>query len=249
MLSPDNLSVQLYTLRDRLATEPAAVFADLAETGLRNVEPFGLVDFRDALVAGLAANGLAAPSTHVSLFTDDPSDLDRAFDVAAELGVQTAIQPASDRTVWTEAAGIAGIADQLNAAAAAGADRGITVGYHNHWWELETDFDGQTGLDLLAAQLDAGVVLEVDTYWAKVGGADVTALLGRLGDRVVALHLKDGDGTRENKNQLAAGAGSIPILDYVAAAPSMQLGVIELDDCGTDMTQAVRDSFAYLNGK
>jgi len=246
MLSPDNLSVQLYTVRERLAVEPDAVLADLAEAGLKQVEPYGLVDYRDALAAGLPKHGLTAPSTHVALFG---ADQDRAFDVAAELGVQTVIQPMSDRTLWTDADAIAGIAEQLNAAAAVGADRGIKVGYHNHWWELETDFDGQTGLDVLASKLDPNVVLEVDTYWALVGGADVPALLGRLGDKVFALHLKDGDGTRENKNQVAAGQGGVPILDFVAACPSMQLGVIELDDCRTDMTQAVRDSFAYLNGK
>lgn len=246
MLSPDNLSVQLYSLRDRLSREPDPVFTDLAEIGLTKVEPFGMVDFREVLVANLAKNGLTAPSTHASLFD---ADQDRAFDVAAELGVQTVVQAASDRTVWTERSGIEAIAEQLNAAAEVGASRGITVGYHNHWWELETDFDGQTGLDVLASQLSEGVRLEVDTYWAKVGGADVPALLQRLGERVFALHLKDGDGTRENKNQVAAGQGSIPILDYVAASPSMQLGVIELDDCSTGMTQAVRDSFAYLNGK
>lgn len=246
MLSPDNLSVQLYTLRDRLSTEPDSVFADLAAAGLTKVEPFGMVDARDVLVANLAKNGLTAPSTHASLFD---ADLDRAFDVAAELGVQTVVQPASDRTVWTERSGIEAIAERLNTAAEAGASRGITVGYHNHWWEVEADFDGQTGLDVLASLLSDGVRLEVDTYWAKVGGADVIALLQRLGDRVFALHLKDGDGTRENKNQVAAGQGGIPILDYVTASPSMQLGVIELDDCSTDMTQAVRDSFLYLNGK
>jgi len=246
MLSPDNLSVQLYTVRDRLSADPDAVLADLAEAGLTKVEPYGLVDFRDALAEGLPKHGLTAPSTHAALFD---ADLDRTFDVAAELGVQTVVAPVSDRTAWGDADQIAAIAEGLNAAATVGADRGIKVGYHNHWWELEHDFDGRTGLDVLASHLSDDVVLEVDTYWALVGGADVSALLERLGDRVFALHLKDGDGTRDNKNQVAAGQGQVPILDFVAACPSMQLGVIELDDSRGDLTQAVRDSFAYLNGK
>lgn len=246
MLSPDNLSVQLFTLRDRLATEPDSVFTDLADIGLTQVEPFALIQFRDVLVANLARNSLRAPSTHESLFD---GDLDRVFDVAAELGVQTVIQPASAPTAWRRRSGIEAIAEQLNTAAQAGARWGIKVGYHNHWWEVESDFDGQTGLELLVSHLTRDVVLEVDTYWATVGGTDVSALLGRLGDRVVALHLKDGDGTRDTKNQVAAGQGSIPILDYVAASPSARLSVIELDECRTDVTQAVRDSFTYLNGR
>lgn len=246
MLTPDNLSVQLYTLRSRLAEDPAATLADVAEIGFRNVEPFGLVDFRDALVANLPKNGLAAPTSHVSLL--DP-DLGPVFDAAAAVGVSTVIHPHSDPALWTSADGIAQVADGLNTAAEKASEHGLRVGYHNHWFELETPFDDGTGLDLLAARLSDDVVLEVDTYWAKVGGADVPALLQRLGDRVVALHLKDGDGTRDNKQQVACGQGSIPVLDYAAAATNLEYGVIELDDSFTDLTQAVRDSFAYLNGK
>ena len=64
-------------------------------------------------------------------------------------------------------------------------------------------FDGRHALEVFADQLDPDVMLEVDTYWAYAGGADVPALLGRLGDRVVALHVKDGDGTLNTKAQTA----------------------------------------------
>lgn len=246
MLNPDTLSVQLYTLRTRLADEPDTVFADLAEIGFTQVEPFGLLGFRDALVAGLPKHGLTAPTSHASIGSDD---LAATLDAAAAVGVKTVILPHTDPALWQSTDGIAQVAETLNTAAQAASSRDIQIGYHNHWFELETPFDAGTGLDVLAAQLEPGVVLEVDTYWALVGGADVPALLGRLGDRVFALHLKDGDGTRDNKAQVAAGQGTVPILDYVAAAPGMRYGVVELDDCSTDMTQAVRDSFAYLNGK
>lgn len=246
MLTTDNLSVQLYTLRERLATDAAATLADVAEMGLTNVEPFGLVDFKDALVQNLAANGLKAPTSHVGLLG---ADLDPVLDAAAAVGVGTIIHPHSDPELWKTTNGIAQVAEGLNQAAAKAAGHGLRVGYHNHWFEVETSFDEGTGLDVLAAQLEDGVVLEVDTYWAQVGGADVTQLLGRLAGKVVALHLKDGDGTRDNKAQVAVGQGTVPVLDFVAATPNLEYGVIELDDCSTDMTEAVRDSFAYLNGK
>ena len=40
--------------------------------------------------------------------------------------------------------------------------------------------------------MHADVTLEVDVYWAATAKLDVTALLRRLGDRVKALHVKDG---------------------------------------------------------
>ncbi len=79
--------------------------------------------------------------------------------------------------------------------------------------------DGRHALEVFADQLAPEVVLEVDTYWAYAGGADVPALLRRLGERVVALHIKDGDGTLDTKKQVPVGSGVIPIADIIAAAP------------------------------
>ena len=87
---------------------------------------------------------------------------------------------------------------ELNQAAVKAADHGLRLGYHNHDFELSSIVGGRPGLEVLADALDPAVILEVDTYWAAVGGQDVPALLGRLGDRVRYLHVKDGPiGTRE----------------------------------------------------
>jgi len=92
------------------------------------------------------------------------------------------------------------------------------------------------------------VILELDTYWAAVGGEDVVPLLGRLGDRVQFLHIKDGPLTKDDKEQLAVGAGKMPIDEILAAAPAA-LAVVELDDFTGDVFDAVTDSFTYLNGR
>jgi sugar phosphate isomerase/epimerase len=89
------------------------------------------------------------------------------------------------------------------------------------------------------------VCLEVDTYWAYAGGADVPALLRRLGGRVVAIHVKDGDGGLDPSRQVAVGSGSLPVREIVAAAPHA-LRVVELDDTAGDMFDALRDSRAFL---
>jgi sugar phosphate isomerase/epimerase len=88
------------------------------------------------------------------------------------------------------------------------------------------------------------VLLEVDTYWAAVGGQDVPALLGRLGERVQYLHVKDGPVTRDDP-MTAVGAGRMPVAEILAAAPAAW-HVVELDRCATDMMTAVGDSLAWL---
>jgi sugar phosphate isomerase/epimerase len=85
----------------------------------------------------------------------------------------------------------------------------------------------------------------VDTYWAYAGGADVPALLARLGERVVALHIKDGDGTLDTSKQVPVGSGVVPVWDIISAAPEA-LRVVELDDSETDLLEAVRASREFL---
>jgi sugar phosphate isomerase/epimerase len=92
------------------------------------------------------------------------------------------------------------------------------------------------------------VVLEVDAYWAAVGGQDPVALLGRLGHRVQALHVKDGPATSDTRDQVAVGRGGLPIREILGAAPQA-LPVIELDDTRGDRFAAVADSLAWLRAQ
>jgi sugar phosphate isomerase/epimerase len=236
------LSVQLYTLRKALEQDFDGTLSKLAGLGFTSVEPFQLVMFADQLRAGLRSNGLTAPTTHVGLLSGDQDEICR---LAVDLGVQTLIDPYVDPARWESEADVSQIASDLNDAAKTAARYGLTVGYHNHHFELESKISGVHALEVFADRLAPAVVLEVDTYWAYAGGADVPALLTRLGDRVVALHLKDGDGTLDTSKQVAVGSGVLPVREIIAAAPGA-LRVIELDDSKMDLFDAVRDSREFL---
>jgi sugar phosphate isomerase/epimerase len=236
------LSVQLYTLRKALEQDFQGTLERLAEVGFTQVEPFQLVMFADQLREGLRQNGLTAPTTHVGLLNGNQEEI---CELAAELGVQTVIDPYVNPERWQAEADISEIASELNAAAKTAARYGLTVGYHNHHFELESKISGVHALEVFADRLAPEVVLEVDTYWAYAGGADVPALLNRLGDRVSALHLKDGDGSLDTSKQVAVGSGVLPVRDIIAAAPDA-LRVVELDDSKTDLFEAVRASREFL---
>jgi sugar phosphate isomerase/epimerase len=236
------LSVQLYTLRKALEQDFNGTLSKLAGLGFTSVEPFQLVMFANQLRTGLRENGLAAPTTHVGLLSGDQDEI---CELAVELGIQTVIDPYVDPARWQSEADVSQIASDLNAAAKSAARYGLTVGYHNHHFELESKISGVHALEVFADRLAPEVVLELDTYWAYAGGADVPALLTRLGDRVVALHLKDGDGTLDTKKQVAVGSGVLPVREIIAAAPDA-LRVVELDDSEMDLFDAVRDSREYL---
>jgi sugar phosphate isomerase/epimerase len=236
------LSVQLYTVREMLRADLAGTLHRLAALGFTQVEPFAFTTFGEALGHAMAEAGLTAPTTHQHFIGEDPEPV---FAAAAAMGIGTVIDPRVDRGRWGSVADVEQIAADLNAAAAVAADHGVRVGYHNHAQELEIVLAGRTALEVFAEQLDDSVMLEVDTYWAAVAGQDPVALLRRLGDRVGAVHLKDGPASADVKDQVAVGHGGMPIRDILDATPHA-LRVIELDDSRGDRFQAVADSYAWL---
>jgi sugar phosphate isomerase/epimerase len=223
--------------------DPRAVVTRIAEIGYGAVEPYDVLTDPTGFRALTDELGLKVSSAHAPVLGDQA---DAVLDAANTLGTDTVIVPHLDPTRWADADGIASIAADLNAAAAKAASRGIRIGYHNHWFELEAKVDGKHGLEVLAEQLDPTVVLEVDTYWAQVGGADVPALLKRLGDRVRYLHVKDGPATNKDDAMTAVGGGVMPVGEILAANPAVEWHVVELDRCDTDMVQALADSYTYL---
>lgn len=239
-----NLSVQLYSVREAFADRPTETLDRLAGLGFTQVEPFRLLDHAQILRTGLPSAGLTAPTTHAALVdADQPA----VFAAAAECGVELVIEPHVPAEHWRTEADVAATATALNEAAALAAGHGLTVGYHNHWWELEIQLGGRTALEVLVDHLDPQVVLEVDTYWAAAGGADAPDLLRRLGSRVRALHVKDGDLATDATGQVPAGQGRMPIADVLAAAPDA-LRVVEFDQYAGDIFDGLAASRAYLNG-
>ena len=144
--------------------------------------------------------------------------------------------------------GILRTAEALNALAEEAAAWDLRGGYHNHDVELSSLIDGTPALLVLAGALDADVVLEVDVYWAAVGGADVVGLLTELGDRVRLLHLKDGPATATGAidpdltKQVPFGAGVLDARAVRAAAPGASTLVVEFDDFDGDLPQAIADA-------
>ena len=236
-------ALQLYTLRDVLPTGRTEVLRRVAEFGYGAVEPYDVRTDPEQLRADLDEAGLAVCSVHSNILGADGEVLLRGV---TAVGGGTVIVPSVPPGRFADAEAIAGLAKELNQAAAKAADHGVRLGYHNHDFELSSIVGGRPGLEVLAAALDPAVILEVDTYWAAVGGQDVPALLGRLGDRVRYLHVKDGPiGTRDDM-QTAVGGGRMPVADILAACPSAEWHVVELDRCATDMLTAVSDSLAWL---
>jgi sugar phosphate isomerase/epimerase len=238
------LSVQLYSVREAFAEDPGGTLAKLADIGFTQVEPFGLAEHANVLRTALPDHGLTAPTAHAKLIGVDQ---DEVFAAAVACGVSVVIDPFVPDEQWRTETDVAATAAALGAAAKRAADLGLAVGYHNHWWELQNKIGDRTAFEVFADLLDPELVLEVDTYWAAAGGADAPALLTALGDRVHALHVKDGDLSTDATGQVPAGQGRVPVADVLAAAPDA-LRVVEFDAYAGDIFEGLAASHAYLTG-
>lgn len=236
-------ALQLYTVRDAISRDLPGTIRRVAEIGFSQVEPYNFVATAKELGAALRENGLTAPSGHAPLLSQDQ---DGIFAAARELGIRTVIEPYIPAERWQDAEAIKATAAALNAAARKGTEYGVRVGYHNHAWELESIIDGRTALEYFTELLDPEPVLEVDTYWVAVGGQDPVDILARLGDRVKFIHIKDGPLTADTKAQQPAGQGKVPVMDVIAAAQSLEVGVVEFDDYAGDVFEGITESLSFL---
>lgn len=261
-------SVQLYTLAKEFTADMGGSLDKLAAIGLRNVEAFDFVSRPTQIRAALDASGLASPTGHASLLSDTlwtpdgeiPTPAPEVvFAAAAEIGMTTVIDPFVAPERWLTADGVADIADRLNRAAEKAAEFGLSVGYHNHAQEFVASFDGATAYDRFVALTDERVQLELDLFWALTGGQDVPALVSALGDRLVAVHVKDGVVPASNPwapgagsfgsdslDQRHAGTADVPLAEALTAGTAIRYAVIEYDKAPGDVFEDIAASYAFL---
>lgn len=242
--------------------------ARLAEAGFAHVEAFDFVSRPTEIRAALDAAGLTSPTGHAPLLSDELWTPDGSiptpapevvFEAAATVGMQTVIDPFVARERWLTEDGVADVAERLNAAADVAAGFGLRVGYHNHAQEFVASFDGVTAYERLVSLLDERVTLELDLFWALTGGQDVPALVERLGDRLIAVHIKDGTVPAENPwaegtpdfastslDQRHAGTGDVPLVAALEAATALEYAVVEYDHAPGDVFADVAASLAFL---
>lgn len=239
------IAVQLYSLRTEMAADPEDVLRTVAAIGYAGVETAGLHGVApDRFKAVLDDCGLGVASAHVPLPVGAAATT--VLDEVEAIGATTVVA-SGGRDDFGDLDGVRRTADAFNEAAATAAARGLTVGYHNHWWELAGLPDGRCAYDVLVEHLDPAVVLEIDLYWVRVGGADPAAVVTAAGARARLLHVKDGP-LDPPSPMTACGDGAMDLATPIAAAVHADWHVVELDACATDMVEAVRRSHDHLVG-
>ena len=238
-----NISVQLYSVRELLASDFEGVVRKIAAMGYEGVETAGFPGTTPAAAARLFKElGLKVVSAHAGLPLGEKQNesIDAVLSVGSPIYVVPSVKPENIASI----AATRRFCDQLNEAARACRAHGLKFGYHNHWMEM-ADLGGTRVYQVMNEALDPDVVFEVDTYWVKVAGLDPVTVVTELGPRVSLLHLKDGPLNRAAPN-IALGAGKMDIPALVKAARYLEAPIVEFDRCAGDILADLKQSLDYL---
>jgi len=241
-------SLQLFSLFPAFQADGwESTLRRLAKVGFTAVEPFALHATGDEVARLQDELGLTAPTAHGFL---DADLVDATLASAAALGVGTVYQPDFAPKHWEDLDAARRTAAVLVAASERARDLGIRVGVHHHDVELLMRIGGRPAFDVVVDLLPPDVVVEYDVYWSTLAGLDVAAEITRWGDRVGALHLKDGRIADGSPQQCALGEGIIALEAAIAAVPTDTPLVVSLDRMTGEPEQlwtAVTTSRAWLN--
>lgn len=274
-----HLGFQAWTVRAQLTRSPEETIHRIAQIGYREMELYDPGQ-AGALVPIATANGIRVMGSHLpSLFptvaewnawlvAGEPEvpigyDLDRILATAQTYGLKmlgyASFAPEAAYGSERDYRAYVRLLDSIGARCR---KQGISFIYHNHSREFASATTGSF-FDIIVANTDPRhVAFEVDTCWAAQAGVKPAALIGRLGSRVRAIHLKDRTTviaaspltamTEDPVRRIVAevGRGELDIRGILAAAhrAGVRHVFVEQDYTPGDPVESLAESYRYVHG-
>lgn len=260
---PSDMAVQLYSVRSLIGTPE--LFAQNHEYVLESLVQMGFTaaeatSYDEGKFSGLEPEefrkvlneaGLELISSHVThmltpeeLASGDYSEAlkwwEGCIQAHKKAGFPRLVMSYSQRLSTEEELKV--MADFLNAIGEKCNEEGIRFGYHNHSHEFRRIGD-TTMMDYFIANTDPEkVFIELDVYWAVVGGAAPVEYIERYPGRFEILHIKD-------KTEIGQSGmvGFDAIFRNFEKAGAVDF-VVEMEYASTpDILKGLRESVLYLN--
>jgi sugar phosphate isomerase/epimerase len=216
------IGLELYSVRHELAKNLTPTVAAVAQMGYQCVEFFApyhdwTLEYAKQVRKQLDDLGIRCYSTHNDRGSFTPAGIGKAIDLNHILGTEFVVLAHPGEEIRT-AAGWKEVANLLNKANATLSGAGLHAGYHNHdaeWRPVE----GQRPMDLLAANTDKSIMLQLDVGTCLEAGSDPVAWIKQNPGRIRSMHLKDW--SKESGYKVLFGEGAAPWKELFAAAESM----------------------------
>ncbi|MDR1536808.1 MAG: sugar phosphate isomerase/epimerase [Clostridiales bacterium] len=193
---PLKSGIQLYSVRNSLAEDPAKTIKKVAETGYRNLEAANHSAEKDpGLGFGISSKelkiilenaGAKIASAHIHPLHE--SALGEIIDYNLAIGNKNIVDPME---TFNGLEDLFLKCEKFNRIGQILKSEGLRFIYHNHTHEFQT-IGGKLIMDFLMERTDPALVsFELDTFWAFRAGVDPIELISRYKDRIMLLHQKD----------------------------------------------------------
>lgn len=257
------IGLQLYTVRDAMASDPAATLARVAEIGYTSVEgtysgpgKFANVPTKE-FKAMLKKNNLYMPSCHYRLGEElvdgkqQPGTIlngwDKAVDDAAEIGLKYMVCAYLSTAERGSLEHYKKVAADLNKAGETCKKAGIQLCYHNHDFEFIQE-NGKYPYETLLSTTDKDLVkMEMDMYWITKANQNPGKLISEHPGRFPLWHIKDMDKTAD-RAFTEVGNGIIDFKEIFTHADKAGLKYffVEEDKCPGDPFDSIATSINYI---
>ncbi len=256
-LRASNLGVQLYTVRSVIGKNPTATLDAIQKIGYTEVE--AIYASLNEIWPALKQTSLQPISVHIdeSIFVKGGSELDAALAESKKRDFKYVVVPYIPVQQRGGADMFKRLADMLNKSGEKAKSHGLKLCYHNHAFEYKP-IDGKTGLDMLMSDTDKGLVsLELDIFWATIGGHNPVEILQTYSGRIPLLHLKDKARSftkiQYNENvppdtfkEIGSGSIDMPAVLKAADKEGVEHYFVEQDHTPGDPIASLKKSFDYL---
>jgi sugar phosphate isomerase/epimerase len=187
------VGLELYSVRNDLKKDLRGTVEKVAKIGYECVEFYApyydwTPDYAKQVRKELDDLGIRCLSTHNELHSFTPAGIGKAIELNRILGARYIVLADPGNVSGID--GWKRVADTLNKANNTMVAQGLHAGYHNHDLEWKP-VDGQKPIELLAANTDKGIMLQLDVGTCLETGSDPVAWIDRNPGRIRSLHLKD----------------------------------------------------------
>jgi len=214
------IGLELYSVRDELQKDLMGTVRGVAKMGYECVEFYSpyydwTLDYARQVRKELDELGIHCYSTHNSPESFTPQGVGKAIELNQAIGARYIVMASAGEISSID--GWKKVADTLNKANQTMAAHKLHAGYHNHDLEWKP-VDGQKPLEVLAANTEKSVMLQLDVGTCLETGNDPVAWVERNPGRIRAIHLKEW--SPQKGYRLLFGEGVAPWKKLFAAAES-----------------------------
>jgi len=260
------LGIQLYSVRQQMATDFDGTMAAVAEAGYKEVEAASLPQKSAGEIrAALDRAGLKCVGAHHG-FADLHSRFEQTVTYDKELGVSFVVCASSGyRPGATPATPGSHVpmtlddwhynADEFNVMADKATALGVEFAYHNHSAEFVMTEGKIPLIELLRLTDPKKVTFEMDCGWVVVGGMNPVDLLREYPTRFSKLHVKDFNFSlnpttgKKNAKVTELGRGTIdysPIFVEAARTHHIEHAFVEQEEFDIPWKESLQVDAAYM---